>query len=94
MSLQDEDDDDGINGQDGDEVLEDSEGPDDADLADADEPAMVRCASCGKYILEDAERCHHCGHYPSRDDGSFRVPIWILIGALLAGIGVILWIFK
>jgi hypothetical protein len=47
-------------------------------------------------IHEQAEWCHLCGKYISEEDRSRTVPTWILIGTLLAllglGGGFLLWL--
>ena len=46
----------------------------DADFGDEelndDELPLVRCASCGREMLEMAIQCPHCGEYPTNDSRS------------------------
>jgi uncharacterized paraquat-inducible protein A len=75
------------------ETEEVSEGPppDQTDLSSGDEPALVQCPFCKKYVSEEAERCHRCGNYITREDGPRRMPVWILVGAVLALLAVLYW---
>jgi 3-deoxy-8-phosphooctulonate synthase len=50
---------------------------------DADLP-VDDCPHCGKSVHEQAEWCHHCGQYLSREDAPARVPLWIILGAAAA----------
>jgi hypothetical protein len=69
--------------------------PDDADMypeglyTDDDLPT-VPCPQCREDILEDAERCPHCGYYPSREDAppGRKSSAWVvlMVLALLAAV--------
>src|SRR5688500_5455432 len=65
-----------------DEVI-DPEGPDPEETDDDDEPDIVACPNCNRAISEEAERCHHCGHYVVHEE-SLNRPGWtVFIVALL-----------
>jgi hypothetical protein len=68
----------------------DPEAPDEADIG-SDEPVLVHCPNCGKMILEEAEQCHHCGHFMMEQGVSSGWPIWMWIGLSLALIVALLW---
>ena len=36
--------------------------------------SQVKCARCGKWIMEEATRCDHCGVHFSGEAGDFRHP--------------------
>jgi len=75
----------------GDEDFDSDE--DDSDLEDDDEPT-VDCPYCGAEILEEAQRCPHCGEYLSREDAPLeKKPWWILLGVGLCLYIVFRWIF-
>ena len=58
--------------------------PDESDMDDdPDGPDVDDCPYCGKLIHEDAEWCHHCGNYLSREDAPQRVPAWALFVAVV-----------
>jgi predicted nucleic acid-binding Zn ribbon protein len=77
-----------------DDELDDRDLPDESDMDDSDEPELLACPNCRKMISEDAERCHHCGSYISREDKRTRVPYW-LVAVLLVMIAIILfWSFR
>lgn len=73
--------------QDDDEIDSVDDDPDrdlplESDLSDDDEHPIDPCPHCGKMIHEEAEWCHHCGSYLSRDDAPPKhVPLWIIVGA-------------
>jgi hypothetical protein len=58
--------------------------PDDLDFADdedEDDDLCQPCPYCGRQILEESERCAHCGRYISLEDAPpTRKPLWFLIG--------------
>ena len=67
---------------------------DEEDWGDEDEP-LVPCPWCRREIPEDAPRCPYCEHYISREDAPpAPKPWWILIGALLALLGALVWILR
>jgi predicted nucleic acid-binding Zn ribbon protein len=73
--------------------LDDRDLPLESDVDDdADGPAVVPCPHCGKSIHEQAEWCHHCGQYLSREDAPRSVPLWILIGAAAVALILTAWI--
>lgn len=59
--------------------------------ADPDEPDTEPCPHCRKPVVEDAEWCHHCGEYLSREDQPRHVPLWFLIGSALVALVVTMW---
>ena len=64
------------------------------DTSDPDEDATAPCPACGAEIYDDAERCPECGHYLSREDAPrAKVPLWIIVGAILCLVIVVWWIF-
>jgi predicted nucleic acid-binding Zn ribbon protein len=73
---------------DDDDILDDTELPDESDLDDTDEDETQPCLFCGQPVYEQADVCPHCGNFISFEDSSptaqRRYPLWILIGLLLA----------
>lgn len=52
------------------------------------------CPHCGELIAADAQRCSHCDHAfvrRGRESSSRRMPLWVIIGALLALLAVLSW---
>ena len=84
---------DGYEGEsdDDDDASDDPEAPDAADRDDGDEPAFVRCPSCGKMIAEDAERCPKCGHYVEDAELNRERPVWVWVGIGLALVTAVTW---
>lgn len=68
-----------------DEELDDRELPDERDVDEDDEPAIVPCPYCGKGMLEESEVCPHCRNYISREDAppQRRRPLLIVVIVLL-----------
>lgn len=67
--------------------------PDESDMDEHDEPDIVPCPACRKPISEDAERCHHCGHYVSASEhGSKASAIVILIVLALVLVAAVGWL--
>ena len=67
----------------------------DAEEWDDDEEPLVPCPWCRREIPEDAPRCPYCEHYISREDApASPKPWWILIGAVLALLGALVWILR
>jgi hypothetical protein len=71
------------------------------DTSDPDDDATAPCPACGAEIYDDAERCPECGHYLTREAaprhdsvGGLRSkpPLWIIVGAILCIIIVVLWV--
>ena len=69
----------------------DPEAPDASDMDRDDEPAVMPCPYCGKMISEETEICHLCGRYLSTEEIKNRVPKWIMIGTVLALVGMLWW---
>lgn len=74
--------------------LNDREMPDESDMDEHDEPDLIPCPHCRKMIIEDAERCHHCGEWTdgTGSGGGISLVALIVIAALLIG-GVLTWVF-
>ena len=75
-----------------DEGLAAHELPDESDMNDSDETDVDDCPYCGKSIAEDAEWCHHCGNYLSREDAPRRVPLWVWAAAAFAALAALMWV--
>ncbi|HRK31376.1 MAG TPA: hypothetical protein PLD59_09880 [Tepidisphaeraceae bacterium] len=75
------------------DALSDRDLPREEDMdPDPDSPALDPCPYCKKLITEDAEWCHLCGQYISREDEPRPVPIWLLIGGAAVAIIVMSWV--
>ncbi|MBU4273539.1 MAG: zinc ribbon domain-containing protein [Planctomycetes bacterium] len=62
------------------------------DWDDQDDEPMVPCPYCRREIFEDSVRCPHCGEYISEEDAPpGRKPWWIIIGALLGLVAILVW---
>ena len=87
------DDDDRDDNDDGDSVDEDPLATDqDPDESDDVEETIV-CPFCKRPLHEDAEVCPRCGNFIGGDDGPRqRVPLFIWIGVILAGLCVLTWV--
>ena len=84
----DEDDDDGV---------VDREAPDESDMDpdDGDDDHgvdTVPCPYCGRPVYEHADICPHCRNFISFQDAPRHRPLWIVVAATLALIGVGWWI--
>ena len=65
----------------------------DQDEDDGDEVGeTVPCPFCKKPIHEDADVCPKCGNFVGSTDAPRRVPMYIFLGAILAGLCVLIWI--
>lgn len=63
------------------------------DWDDQDDEPTVPCPYCRREIFEDSVRCPHCGEYISEEDAPpGRKPWWIIIGALLGLVAILVWI--
>jgi predicted nucleic acid-binding Zn ribbon protein len=72
----------------------DPEDPDQSDMEEDDDPALVACPYCHKPISEDAEICPRCRNFISQEGAPpRRHPWWVWIGAILCLIGVLLCVF-
>jgi uncharacterized paraquat-inducible protein A len=72
--------------------LDDRDDPIESDMDDHDEPELVQCPHCRKYLNEEADRCHHCG----QDVMEARsLPVWAMVTAavLLALGGISIYYF-
>jgi predicted nucleic acid-binding Zn ribbon protein len=47
--------------------------------SDDDSLPTDECPYCKKMIHEQAEWCHHCGQYLSREDQPRSVPLWLIL---------------
>ena len=72
--------------------LDDRELPDESDMDQSDEPELVQCPYCKKYILDEAEQCNHCGKYISSEDGPARISMW-MIAIIFMLLAATTWIF-
>ncbi|MBI2920713.1 MAG: zinc-ribbon domain-containing protein [Planctomycetes bacterium] len=71
--------------------FEEEDSSEQADESDVTQP----CPECGREIYDDAERCPHCGHYVTREEGSGPGwPLWMKIAAALALAAVGLWLLS
>ena len=78
---------------DGDSVDEDplqsDQDPDESD--DAEE--TIVCPFCKRRVHEDADVCPRCGNFIGGDDAPHpRVPMFVWIGVILAGLCVLTWV--
>jgi len=76
------------------EALDNRELPDESDMDDSDDPDVVDCPYCRKTISEEAEWCHHCGNYLSREDAPRRVPLWVFAVAVFAALAALMWVMR
>ena len=67
----------------GDEWEDDPDDECDGD-SDDDESETVPCPYCRRPIHEDAERCPYCEQYISAEETPLPKPAWIVIGAIIA----------
>ena len=74
---------------------DDWENPDESDMDDSADGDVEPCPYCKKPIHEQAEWCHHCGKYISREDAPPGKRFWWLLGIIaflvLAGL---IWNFR
>lgn len=68
------------------------ENPLESDMDDSDDPDMVTCPNCRKWIVEESERCPKCGHYVDSHEPE-RVPLWVWITAIALLVGMLIWAF-
>jgi hypothetical protein len=62
-------------------------------LYDDDGPPLVPCPYCREEIVEDIERCPHCGNYLSKEDsppGEPKSRFWVVM-MLLALLAAAFW---
>jgi len=71
---------------------DDPELPDESDMDDSDDPDVIECPCCRKSISEEAEWCHHCGNYLSREDAPRHVPAWVYVAAGVIILVVLTWL--
>jgi hypothetical protein len=60
-----------------------------------DDLPLVPCPYCRAEIVEDAERCPHCGNYISAEDappGERKSAVWIVL-MVLALLAAVSWVF-
>ena len=77
---------------DADDDVKDWEAPDESDVDDSDEPDLIKCPHCGKMIHDQAEWCHYCGKYLSKEDEPVGTGYWVM--AALIGLLMIALIWK
>lgn len=61
----------------------------DMDDGDEDDSDLDNCPKCRKPIFEDAEWCHYCGNYISRESPQPSRAFWIVVivaALVIAGI--------
>jgi hypothetical protein len=58
--------------------LDDRDDPIESDMDDDDEPELIHCPHCGKYVNEEADLCHHCKRYILEPRS---VPMWVIVTA-------------
>ncbi len=76
------------------EPIREEELPDDADIADGQNTALVPCPSCGELISDEADRCPDCGDWVIAWSPATRRAIgwfWPVMVALLIGVILVLW---
>lgn len=65
----------------------------DQDADEAYDPEeTVPCPFCRKPIHEDADVCRHCHNYVGSSYAPRRVPLFIWIGVIFAGLCVLVWL--
>ncbi len=70
------------------------EGPDPSEMDSSDDPDLDVCPHGRRMIVEDAERCPHCGEYVAPGDVPLSRPWWIAIVIVLVLLFTgLLWIF-
>ena len=74
--------------------LDDRELPDPSDMDQDDYTLMSRCPNCKKMIDEQSEMCPKCGYFISQEDAPRKVPVWIILGAVLMLVAMLMWIFR
>ena len=57
-----------------------------------DEGERVPCPFCGRSIHEDADVCPRCGNFVGATDAPRRVPLFVWVGVVLAGLCVLTWV--
>jgi hypothetical protein len=78
----------------GSDEAEDFEDPDESDMDEDDDPALVACPFCRGEISEEAEVCPHCGNYICAEDASRRIPVWLIIGVAAGMAVVLMWLAR
>jgi uncharacterized protein (DUF983 family) len=78
--------------QDDEDELDEIEDPDESDLGDDGDSVTVPCPDCGEPVWEQAERCPTCGRYLTRDIAADGKPWWVIVAAILALLGVLMWL--
>ncbi len=77
-----------------DEPIRDDELPDEADLAESENVAVVPCPSCGAMIADEAERCRVCGDWVIRSSPAAQRAsgwFWPVMVAVLVGVILVFW---
>jgi len=80
-----------------DKPLREDEWPDEHDLVDADEPAEVRCPSCGAEVFEDCQKCPHCGEWivaAARAGRGGRGRLWLIAAIVLIVVILVVWVMR
>ena len=71
--------------------LNDWEDPDESDQDDSEGPDLIPCPYCKKSIHDQAEWCHHCGKYISREDQPPGVGFWVMAGLMVLLMIAMVW---
>jgi len=71
---------------------EDRELPDRTDMDEEGAPETMPCPYCKGEVHEEAEICHHCGKYISRETSPIGTPVWLIMGAIVCLI-IVLWVW-
>jgi hypothetical protein len=79
---------------DDDDPDDDPEFPDESDMDETDEPALIACPYCRREISEEAEQCPHCRSYISVEDAPSGKPFWFIVAAVVAVLIVLFWAMR
>ncbi len=72
------------------EELDEEEYPDSHSDEEGNSITM-KCPHCRNLIFEEAEQCPHCGMYLTVEDSPSSQPLWIVVGAVLLLITIVLF---
>ncbi len=74
--------------------LDEHEWPDESDAEGIASVDTDPCPFCGKAVYEKADVCPYCHNFISFEETHRRYPIWVMIGAVLAMLGVLAWVLS
>ena len=75
-----------------DELEHDPEGPDPEEMDSSDDADVEVCPNCRKLISAEVDRCPHCGEFVTPGSAPLPMPMWILLGIVIALlIAMLLW---